>query len=538
MTDRRALAVLIVAHLAVVAIVQPRGEFPLNDDWAYAHSVQWLLSEGRIRLSGWIAMNLVPQTLAGGVVAALLGFSFEALRHLTQVVAVLAAGTAYAWFRVSRLEPLHALVASLALLSFPAWPVLANSFMTDLYGLALGLPAAIFFVRALERDSRADLLVASAFSIAGVLERQVVLVLPLAFAVAHAWTRRPFVGRSFLVAAAPFVATAAAAAAYHAYLQHGPGVPEGHRMAYGRLLPAMWNALTNANGGTGWALSNAATIGGYLGLFSAGWLAWWGVGERPRTVAVVLAVAALIAIAAFVLDWFPPYRAHQVIDAAGIGPFLLYDAVRGNAPLDRSAGIAWRIAAVAAAFGSAALLALLATTATRLARRDVSPAVAFNATVIAAYLGPFIVTDYFDRYLLFVLPFVFALCTQAWPSVSAFAWRRPVALAWVAGVIALSAAATRDYFSWNRARWDAIRTAERLGANASAIDGGFEHGGLSRYETRAASVPEGKGWYWVQDDLYVVSFTGVAGYEEVGAWPVARWLPRTPREVKLLRRKP
>src|SRR5215212_695887 len=115
MTDRRALAVLVALHLAMIAIVQPRGEFPVNDDWAYAHSVQWLLSEGRIRLSGWVAMNLVPQTLAGGAVAALFGFSFEALRHLTQAVALLALIAAYGWFRVSRLEAIHALVATAAL---------------------------------------------------------------------------------------------------------------------------------------------------------------------------------------------------------------------------------------------------------------------------------------------------------------------------------------------------------------------------------------------------------------------------------------
>jgi len=65
MTDRRALVALACLHLAIVAIVEPRGDFPLNDDWAFAHSAQWLLGEGRIRLSEWVAMNLVPQTLAG-----------------------------------------------------------------------------------------------------------------------------------------------------------------------------------------------------------------------------------------------------------------------------------------------------------------------------------------------------------------------------------------------------------------------------------------------------------------------------------------
>ena len=34
--DRRCLALLIVIQLVVTAVVQPHGDFPQNDDWAYA----------------------------------------------------------------------------------------------------------------------------------------------------------------------------------------------------------------------------------------------------------------------------------------------------------------------------------------------------------------------------------------------------------------------------------------------------------------------------------------------------------------------
>src|SRR5258708_21042770 len=88
MSERRALAILAALQLAIVAIVEPRGDFPLNDDWAFAHSVQWLLSEGHLRLSDWVPMYLVPQTLAGGIAVFRFGFSFEVFRHVTQVVPV------------------------------------------------------------------------------------------------------------------------------------------------------------------------------------------------------------------------------------------------------------------------------------------------------------------------------------------------------------------------------------------------------------------------------------------------------------------
>lgn len=45
---------LVVIQLVLMTISWPAGNFPTNDDWAYAHSVQWLLTEHRIRLSDWI----------------------------------------------------------------------------------------------------------------------------------------------------------------------------------------------------------------------------------------------------------------------------------------------------------------------------------------------------------------------------------------------------------------------------------------------------------------------------------------------------
>jgi hypothetical protein len=38
--------------------------------------------------------------------------------------------------------------------------------------------------------------------------------------------------------------------------------------------------------------------------------------------------------------------------------------------------------------------------------------------------------------------------------------------------------------------------------------------------------------------LHFALIATVPGYEEVATWKVAHWLPRTPDEVKLLKRKP
>ena len=542
MTDRRSLVALLALNLAIVAIVQPRGDFPLNDDWAYAHSVQWLLTEGRVRLSHWIAMNLLPQTLAGGLVTALFGFSFETLRHLTQAVALATSLAAYGWFRNARLEPLDALVATVAVISFPAWPILANSYMTDLYALLLALPAAALFLRALERPSARLLAAATLLAAAGMLQRQVVLALPVAFMVAWLWGERRWTARVVATGLAPVAAVVAAELAYQAYLVHGPGLPEAQQAAHGRVLPTFLKIFTNDEGKGGRALVNLVTLCGYLGLFSFGWALWRGAEAMTgRTRVAIVAGGAALAGLALALVWLPPYRMNMVLDAAGIGPFTLYDAYTHGTSLDRAPGIFWRVAGVAAAFGLAALVALACANAAMLwrERRNAPRGRVFLAALVVAYLFPFVVVEYYDRYLLFVLPFLFALWELTWPSTRSAPSRprRAVAIAWILAAVGLSAAATHDYFAWNRARWDAIRAAEKMGATRDTLDGGFEYNGFHGSDGRIREPPAGKSWWWVKDDEYVVAFIVAPGYEEVAAFPVRRWFERTPAVVRLLRRR-
>jgi hypothetical protein len=541
MTDRRSIALLLALHIAIVLIVQPRGDFPINDDWAYAHSVQWLLAEGRVRLSDWIAMNLLPQTLAGTLVTFAFGFSFETLRHLTQCVAPLASIAAYFWFRSARLDPTDALVASVGVVAFPAWPVLANSYMTDLYGILLALPSAAFFLRALKSPARGTLIAATIFAVAGTLQRQVVLVLPAAFMVAWLWNARRWTMRTLLIGLAPFAIVFAAEIAYQAYLVSGPGVPEAQQAVHGRIFPMILKIFTNEERHGEWVVLNVLTLFGYFGLFSAGWMLWWGwggMGRRTRT--ALMAGGAVVAAIALAIDWLPPYRKNFVFDAAGIGPFTIYDAFDRGTSLVREPGAVWRAAAVISAFGAVSLLTLLCSNALRLwrERRDASPERVFLIAVIVAYLFPFTAVDYIDRYLLFVLPFIFALWALTWPryASSRQPWRHGFALGFLLCAIALTAAATHDYFAWNRARWDAIRAAEKLGATPATLDGGFEYNGFYGFESRSGGPQPGKSWWWIKDDLFIVAFVPVTGYQEIAAFPVRRWLRRTPPVVRLLRR--
>ena len=532
------LFVAIVALLLAFA-VDPRGNFPLNDDWAYAHSVQWLLGEHRIRLSDWIAMNLLPQTLAGGVFTAVAGFSFDALRLLTQVVSVAVAAMTARWFLAVGLAPRDAVLATLTVLAVPCWLPLADSYMTDLYGMFFAIPAATLFIRALRVPSPSSIAGGTLLAVAGVLQRQVVLVVPVAFMVAWLATlgrRRP---AHFWWGVLPALAAFGAALLYWLYLTRGPGVPAAQKWLQGRVVAAIVKTMENEGGWyRGWVVANALSIVAYLGLFAAPFVLWrgWPANVRVRWGIGILAALVLATIA--ITGFWPPWRAEQVIDAAGIGPFVLYDAQpRGLAPLDRGTGWLWHFAGALAAFGIASLCRT-GLAATRAIAADIAAGEGqrvFLAALIAAYLAPFILTDYFDRYLLFVLPFVLALAALAEPGDAGRIARMAGLLALCAELV-LGVMATHDYFAWNRARWDAIHAAETLGATPANLDGGFEYNGFYRFGLPPRTPRADRSWWWVDDDRFVVTFGPVRGYSERGRFPVERWLPRTPPVVLLLER--
>src|SRR5258705_13426502 len=97
--DADVLFFLILVPIATIVLVDPRGEFPLNDDWAYGLSVRHLAETGDVRLSHWGAMTLVWQAAYGGLVCAVTGFSFTALRFTTIVFALATNLLLYALFR-------------------------------------------------------------------------------------------------------------------------------------------------------------------------------------------------------------------------------------------------------------------------------------------------------------------------------------------------------------------------------------------------------------------------------------------------------
>ena len=93
----------------------------------------------------------------------------------------------------------------------------------------------------------------------------------------------------------------------------------------------------------------------------------------------------------------------------------------------------------------------------------------------------------------------------------------------LAAMCLFSIAATRDYLSWNRARQSAFEYLTSQGVGIKNIDAGYEYNGFYNYQPDREEV-EGRSFWWVNDDTWMVSFGPVPGYETVKSYPYQRWL--------------
>lgn len=536
------LLLLTACWVAAVIVVDPRGDFPLNDDWAYAVAVQRLLRDGVFRPPDWTGMTLLSQALWGAAAAAVAGFSHTVLRGSTLLLA--GAAVLLTYLLACRLGAPRgtARLAALVLAANPLFVVLAHGFMTDVPMLAMMLAALLGFARALQRDSRAAWAAATAASIAAVLCRQPAIAVPLGFAAAV--LLRPGDRRRWLLPAALSVLLAGGALwGFQLAMQTAGTLPANYFSTQTSFLLRL--QASGLRGAVPRLLGNLGVALCYTGLFllplllvgAAGWRARW----RPATVIALAAGAgALLALSASPRPL--PLRGNVLI-RSGLGPVTLNDwYIRGlaNDPV-LPAAFWWTVTGLAVV--GVTLLVAQGAAATVQAWRDrraaAGPAVrALLLAVGALYLGTTCATRQFDRYF---LPLVPLLGIALLPPPGGRSAPRPLRVA--AAVLltlyaAYAVAGTHDYLAWNRARWQALRQLAAAGIPAQRIDGGLEFNAPLFYSPDAGGGGGGRSWWWVVDDEYLVTMGPVPGYTVERRLPYPRWLPPVPAEITVLRRRP
>jgi 4-amino-4-deoxy-L-arabinose transferase-like glycosyltransferase len=538
---------LLLASVWVVSlvVVNPLGDFPLNDDWSFGLTVRNLLQKGDFHPTGWTSMPLITQALWGALFCLPSGFSFNTLRLSTLVLSLCSFLAVYLLVRQAHPSRLLAVFAALTVAFNPIYYALSNTFMTDVPFTAFLLAAAFFFSRHLQGGSDFTLLCGAACALAATLCRQLGLAVPIAYAVCLLWNRGSE-GRWVIRAFVPLAVCVGALLTFQHWLKATGRLPALYSLQNGEFLSALCTPKRLVPG----LAKHIGTALLYLGWFSlpvmilvlpAATAAW-----RGRRVSMIAGcIFVLCSLIVLVLTRGPMPTAGNIVLAQGIGPLSLRDVhILNLAHVPALWRGFWLAVTVASLLGGALLVGAAASTVVTRWRTLLQARIPADRTAgvffllcAGIYLSPILVIGGWDRYYIPALPFLLIGIA----GVAAASWqpqtptRVALAALLLASLCLYAVLGTRDYLAWNRARWTALNDLLAGGkVTAADVDGGFEFNGWYLYDPAYQEKPD-KSWYWVDRDSYLLAFAEMPGWKTVKEYPYTHWLPPYTGKIVILK---
>ena len=488
--DRPAFLLLTTLWVALVVLVDPRGNFPLIDDWSFGRAVKILVEQSRLEYDGWNAPTLFMQVLYGALFCLPFGFSFEALR-ISVVVAGLAGGLAtYAFLRQASGTKMTAAFGALVFMLNPVYFQYSFTFMTDVPFAALAVMSGVFYLRALRTGSGRDAAVGTILACTATLIRQIGLAIPTGYALTLLITQG-LQKRTITRAALCFMATWLVLQGYNKLIDalHLTPALSGsmNDLIFARLATYGWFGM----------LGEGLKIGVWLFTFCALFVLPFVLGRIvrttllehiPRQLKLSFAIACSIFFLMALSRNLPPYEPLRIFGVAPMG--ILGE--RGWGAVDEPAFLR-QILSVLAVAAAAWFLFIIACITSRYAKYgwfggpSEKAGLWFGTTTLLVMASPVLLVGFQERYVIPLVPFALVALTAACGGLNLRTCTRQM----IAGAIAFSAFGTlavlyaHDFLAWNRTRWDAVNFL----IYDNAIDPARIDGGLSV-----------NGWYLFQRD--------------------------------------
>lgn len=518
---------LLAALLALIVLaIDPRGDFPLNDDWNFALGTWWFADHGEFRFARFTGMSLRAQIVWGALWTWAFGKSFEVLRVSTIALAFVSAFLFHALLARTSISRSVRLLASIAFIASPYFIWSTHTYMTQIPFLTANLAAVLAWVIGAEKRSSWWFVAGALGAIVACFIRQsgVATLAAGAAVLLVVWARSD---RRFRIAASLSLVVAGALLLYllmATQLLHGR--PEEFALRLGLFDQGIVAAVRKIASQT---IVNFAFIMQYATLALLGVMVALASGRLDRkTLAIALVVALPITWGASTMATMRgplPYDIHgNILMGAGLGPPTLRDVWVFRYPVPRPMPLALRwVLTVGTVLAASLAIARFARAIPMMLRgwpeRDRIAWMA-GAGMFAGGSAILFTTDiFFDRY---ALDAAWSLALLA-PLTTRWTRARLIAASLLtAGVLVFSTVATSDYLAWNRARWEAFDRLRARGVTLAQMDGGYE---INQYLIGGFDGPAflKKGQFSVIDDEWILSFREVDGYRTVDRVDYDRW---------------
>ena len=169
--------------ILMVFIPPARQDFPLGDDWAFAHGAFWFAHGEGIHYSKWAGMPQLGQWLFSWPFILVVGPSHVALRLSTIVLSWLGIASLFQLLRQENLPHRLAAFACFAVVMNPLFFVSQCTYMTDVPALSFGLIALNGYGQAMAQRNRLWLAAAMVAASLGCITRQTLVFVPIVAAI-------------------------------------------------------------------------------------------------------------------------------------------------------------------------------------------------------------------------------------------------------------------------------------------------------------------------------------------------------------------
>lgn len=548
------LAITLLWCLGVI-LINPSGDFPLNDDWSYGIAVKNLVENKVYQPTNWTSMTLISQVAWGALFSFIFGFSFETLRFSTLLLSL--AGLLAFYLSIRQLDQPRSLavLVTLVVAFNPLYFALSHTFMTDVPFIAFTILALLFLIRYLNTDTGSALAWGAVFSILAILCRQTGLFIPIAFGLTYI-SKWGFHRKHIMRGLLPLLLGVGSLYIFQYWMNSTGATPalygkQVHQLLKAVQTPGQWlNRLT----------FNSFLSILYPGLFlipvlmvvffskaktaqatkAQKWVKWG-----------IVPISLFIGLSLFYKEELMPIGKNMLLNA-GIGPLSLYDTYTLQLPsIPGFAKEFWLAVTIISVIGGAVLLiylfAALNFAARHLGQRGMnnrSYITLFLLTGAAVYTLPLLLLPtYFDRYTLVLVVLCILIILSFIDRINLGSPKLLLAgTGLLTGFSFFSLALTHDYLAWNRARWKALEhLSESRNIPYTDIHGGFEFNGLMRYSNNTKAANLQNNWQPKDEDInqykYILTFGELEGHEVIASYHYSRWLPPHHHKVLVLMRK-
>ena len=542
MPARLELPAIVLVALIALAIVQPFGNFPINDDencaiatWNFVHLHRFVF-----------ALDTTPplrsQVVWGAIWTWMFGESFNVLRASTIFLGLLMLIVVNRTMLLAGIGQGPRIVATLALLFNPLFFWSTNTFMTETPFVCAGAISIYCFLRAIRNDSIPWFVGGClAVVVSWWIRQGIINIFPPIVVLALYRERVAKRWKPMLAIACAFAAAYGVMAVTRRDLMVASPIEfRQHYQFWGEETFHLPDIAAFIFSDVFFAIQHTALF--FLPLALAVGLGWPFRRDRRAhfvLIALLLVLGARAALLVARHNAIPYYNWPSCCDISygnvfsnfGLGPPTVSDVWRGIHPypwhMNDVSRTALMFFSVLVAAASLTVLALKRWTDNVLYALAAVSVIVGSGTLLVSY-------QYIDRYTL----------DTAWPAVFllALALRWDLARVRVAAIATLAVfavfcvLATQEYFSWNRARWAAWWELRQRGVAIRAIDAGAEP--YLYYEmSQAKDIHERRRLAFGGGNRpYMLAFAPMPGYRVIGTHPFTGWLGLHRGSILILQR--